>query len=127
MLVNLYVRSLVTRWKCERAGEVVSNLMDEQLKDKAPKEKNLGLFVRMSDGQSFFIELPAPARCMSENCICPLFKPGSSCGQRDCDGYEFQHHYARAYNVFEERLNKYIQAKEALNERLKRLYRVFGK
>ena len=42
MLVNLYVRSLVTRWKCERAGEVVSNLTDEQLKDKAPKEKNLG-------------------------------------------------------------------------------------
>ena len=73
MLVNLYVRSLVTRWKCERAGEVVSNLTDEQLKDKAPKEKNFR-WVRMSDGQSFFIEVPAPARCMSGNCICPLLK-----------------------------------------------------
>lgn len=122
MLLNLYVRSLVTRWKYERAGEVASNLAGEQLKDKAPKEKKFRL-VRMSDGQSFFIEVPAPARCMSENCICPLFKLDSSCGQRDCDGYEVQH----AYNVFEERLNKYIQAKEALNERLKRLYRVFGK
>lgn len=122
MLVNLYVRSLVTRWKCERAGEAALNLADGQLKDKAPKEKKFR-FVRMSDGQSFFIEAPAPARCMSGNCICPLFKLDSSCGQRDCDGYEVQH----AYNVFEERLNKYIQAKEALDERLKRLYRVFGK
>ena len=126
MLVYLYVRSLVTRWKCERAGEVVSNLKDELLKDKAPKEHKFR-FVRMSDGRSFFIEAPAPARCISGNCICPLFKPGSSCGQRDCDDYEVQHHYARAYNVYEEKLNKYIQAKEALDERLKRLYRVFGK
>lgn len=104
MLVYLYVRSRVTRWKYERARKVVSNLTDELLKDKAPKD-----------------------RCMSGNCICPLFKRGSSCGQRDCDSYEVQHHYARAYNVYEERLNKYIQAKEALDERLKRLYRVFGK
>ena len=126
MLINLWVRSLVTRWKCERAGEVASNLTGEQLKDKAPKEKKFR-FVRMSDGQSFFIEVPGPARCMSENCICPLFKRDSSCGQRGCDGYQAQYTSALAYKEFKEKLDEYLQAKAALNERLGCLSHVFSK